>query len=81
MSKKPLHYCTITELGSMLRTGEITPTKLTEYFIDRIENLNGPLTAFNLVTTERAMAAAEAMEALMKSGHDLGPLQGIPYGV
>ena len=81
MSKKPLHYCAITELGSMLRTGEITPTKLTEYFINRIENLNGSLTAFNLVTAERAMAAAEAMEALMKSGHDLGPLQGIPYGV
>ena len=81
MLEKLLHYCTITELGSMLRSGETTPTGLTEHFIERIEKLNGPLTAFNLVTAERAMVEAEAMEALMRSGRNLGPLHGIPYGV
>ena len=68
MHEKLLHYCAITELGSMLRSGETTPTGLTEHFIERIEKLNGPLTAFNLVTAERAMVEAEAMEALMRSG-------------
>ena len=67
MHEKLLHYCAITELGSMLRSGETTPTGLTEHFIERIEKLNGPLTAFNLVTTERAMVEAEAMEAERES--------------
>ena len=81
MSDTPLHYRTITELASMLRAGETTPTSLTEYLLARVEKLNGPLTAFNLVTADRAMAEAEAAEALLKSGHDLGPLHGIPYAV
>ena len=81
MSGTPLHYRTITELAAMLRAGETTPTSLTEYLLARVEKLNGPLTAFNLVTADRAMAEAEAAEALLKSGHDLGPLHGIPYAV
>ena len=81
MSDTPLHYRTITELAEMLRAGEATPTSLTEYLLARVEKLNGPLTAFNLVTADRAMAEAEAAEALLKSGHDLGPLHGIPYAV
>jgi len=81
MSDTPLHYRTITELAAMLRAGETTPTSLTEYLLARVEKLNGPLTAFNLVTADRAMAEAEAAEALLKSGHDLGPLHGIPYAV
>ena len=81
MSDTPLHYRTITELAAMLRAGETTPTSLTEYLLARVEKLNGPLTAFNLVTADRATAEAEAAEALLKSGHDLGPLHGIPYAV
>ena len=81
MSDTPLHYRTITELAAMLRAGETTPTSLTEYLLARVEKLNGPLTAFNLVTADRAMVEAEAAEALLKSGHDLGPLHGIPYAV
>ena len=62
MSIQPLHYRSITELAAMLRSGEITPTGLTKYFIERIEKFNGPLNAFNLVTADRAMAEAQAAE-------------------
>ena len=81
MSASPLHYQSITELSAMLRSGETTPTKLTEHLLARIEQLNGPLKAFNLVTADRAMAEAQAAEALLASGRDLGPLHGIPYAV
>ena len=81
MTDTPLHYCTITELGAMLRAGDVTPTNLTAHFIERIETLNGPLNAFNLVTADRAMAEAVAAEALLSTGRDLGPLHGIPYAV
>ncbi|MEE2688858.1 MAG: amidase, partial [Pseudomonadota bacterium] len=81
MSELPLHYRTIIELAAMLRAGETTPTALTEHLLTRVETLNGPLTAFNLVTAERAMAEAQAAETLLDSDHDLGPLHGIPYAV
>jgi len=81
MSELPLHYRTITELAVMLRSGETTPTALTEHLLTRVEALNGPLTAFNLVTAERAIAEARAAETLLDSDHDLGPLHGIPYAV
>ena len=81
MDDRPLHYQSITQLASMLRSGETTPTALTEHFLARIENLNGPLNAFNLVTAERAMAEAKSAELLLAAGRDLGPLHGVPYGV
>lgn len=81
MSASPLHYRSITELSAMLRSGETTPTKLAEGILARIEELNGSLNAFNLVTADRAMAEARAAEALLASGRDLGPLHGIPYAV
>jgi len=81
MGDQPLHYRSITELAAMLRSGEATPTALTEHLIARIEKLNGPLNAFNLVTAERAIAEAKAAEAFLDSGRDLGPLHGIPYAV
>jgi aspartyl-tRNA(Asn)/glutamyl-tRNA(Gln) amidotransferase subunit A len=81
MSDHPLHYRSITELADMLRSGETTPTRLTERLIERIEQLNGPLNAFNLVTADRAMSEASSAEVLLGSGRDLGPLHGIPYAV
>ncbi len=81
MTDRPLHYRTITELAAMLRSGAVTPTGLTEDLIGRVEALNGPLNAFNLVTADRAMAEARAAESLLTSGRDLGPLHGIPYAV
>ena len=74
MGNRPLHYQSITKLAAMLRSGETTPTALTEYLLARIENLNGPLNAFNLVTADRAMAEAKSAEALLAAGRDLGPV-------
>ncbi len=81
MGDQPLHYQSITQLASMLRSGETTPLALTEHLLARIEKLNGPLNAFNLVTADRARAEAKSAELLLAAGRDLGPLHGVPYGV
>ena len=72
-------YPTIVELGRALREGSVTPTGLAEQYLQRIEQLDGALGAFKLVTPERAMAQARAAEAEMSVGMDRGPLHGIPY--
>jgi aspartyl-tRNA(Asn)/glutamyl-tRNA(Gln) amidotransferase subunit A len=77
----PLHEQSIAELGRLIRDGALSPVALTEYFLARIEALNGSLNAFNLVVADRALAEARAAEARLKAGGNLGPLHGIPYGV
>src|SRR4051812_8905927 len=69
----------IAHMATALRSGEVTPVKLAESFLARIENLNAPLHAFIEVTPDRALAEARVAEAQMRAGLDLGYLHGIPY--
>ena len=79
MTDSELHYQSIAELGRRLRSGELSPVALTEALLARIEDLDGTLGAFQLVSPDRARAAARAAEANLAAGQDLGPLHGIPY--
>jgi aspartyl-tRNA(Asn)/glutamyl-tRNA(Gln) amidotransferase subunit A len=73
------HYQSIAELGRRMRTGELSPVPLAQALLDRIEDLDGSLGAFQLVCPDRALAAARAAETQLAAGQDLGPLHGIPY--
>ncbi len=79
MTDSELHYQSITELGRRLRSGELSPVTLTEILLDRIEDLDGALGAFQLVDGDRALATARAAHSALAAGQDLGPLHGIPY--
>src|SRR5262249_7458036 len=77
----PLDFATITELAAQIRAGAVSPVKLAETSLDRIRALDKRLHAFIAVSADRALAEARAAETLLKNGHDLGPLQGVPYAV
>src|SRR3989449_164624 len=77
----PLEFATITELAAQIRAGAVSPVKLAEASLDRIRALDKRLHAFIAVSADRALAEARAAETLLKHGHDLGPLQGVPYAV
>ena len=79
MNESTLHYLTISELASRIRTGELSPVELTEHCFSRIETLDGKLNAFHLVCKERALNEARAAEKALGSGKDMGLLHGIPY--
>ena len=74
-------YATIPELARGFRSGTLSPVQVTTALLARIEALNGTLNAFIALTPERALAEARAAEAELRSGHDRGPLHGIPYAV
>src|SRR2546423_10076705 len=76
-----LEFATIAELGTQIRTGALSPVKLAETFLERIAALDKRLHAFIATTGDRALAEARAAETLLRGGHDLGPLHGIPYAV
>lgn len=72
---------TVASLSRGIRSGELGPVQVTEFFLDRIDRLDPALHSFLEVTRDRALAEARAAEAARKNGQDLGPLHGIPYGV
>jgi aspartyl-tRNA(Asn)/glutamyl-tRNA(Gln) amidotransferase subunit A len=81
MSTSAQEFATITELAGQIRAGAVSPVKLAEATLDHIAALDRRLHAFIAMTRERAMAEAHAAETLLRGGHDLGPLHGIPYAV
>jgi aspartyl-tRNA(Asn)/glutamyl-tRNA(Gln) amidotransferase subunit A len=80
MTSDALSYATIAELGRLIRSGEVTPVQLAEHAIQRLETVGRRLNAVVTITRDLAMAQAKQAEDELKSGHDRGPLHGIPYG-
>jgi aspartyl-tRNA(Asn)/glutamyl-tRNA(Gln) amidotransferase subunit A len=72
---------TIQETAEALRAGKFTSTELTKALLAKTKALNPTLGAFIVITEETALAEAAAADAKFAAGIDLGPLQGIPYGV
>jgi aspartyl-tRNA(Asn)/glutamyl-tRNA(Gln) amidotransferase subunit A len=70
----------LRELGTILRSGEISPVELAEGYLDRIGRLDPRLNAFVTITRDLAMQQARQAEGELRAGHDRGPLHGIPYG-
>lgn len=74
-------YASITELGELLRQGEVSPVELVTECLERIERLQPQLNAFITLTAEQALQAACVAEAEIQQGNWRGPLHGIPVGI
>ena len=74
-------FCSVRELGKLLRSGEVTAGGLARYFLDRLEEVGRPLNAVAALTPERALEEAALADAELARGLDRGPLHGIPYGL
>jgi aspartyl-tRNA(Asn)/glutamyl-tRNA(Gln) amidotransferase subunit A len=71
----------IAHFVERLRKGDVTSEEVTQAYLRRIEALDPKLQAFEYVAKEQALLAAQAMDALLASGTDLGPLMGVPIAV
>mgnify|MGYP001427816396 CR=1 FL=1 len=81
MLDTPLHWLSIGTLSRMIHDGSLSPVAVMEHFLGRVEGLNDNLGAFHLVSREMALDGARAAELALRSGHDAGPLHGIPFAV
>lgn len=82
----PLPHDPIAPLGlegfsKAMRQGKITSEQVVKAYLERIEQLDPLLGAFERVEGEHALAVARAMDALLAAGVDLGPLMGLPISV
>ncbi|VAX11461.1 Aspartyl-tRNA(Asn) amidotransferase subunit A @ Glutamyl-tRNA(Gln) amidotransferase subunit A [hydrothermal vent metagenome] len=72
-----MHTKTLSELAAGLRAGDYSSVELTQYFLDRIQRLDGELNSFITTCDKFALEAAKAADSQLQSG-DAGPLLGIP---
>lgn len=71
----------LSAFAGSVRRGEITFTAATQYCLERIDRFNPQLQAFQYVDADGALATASALDSLLGSGTDLGPLMGVPIGI
>jgi len=76
-----LHFRSASELGRMIRRGEISSAELTGHFIERIEKLDGKTNAVVARDFDRALALAKAADAAQARGASLGALHGLPFTI
>jgi len=71
----------LAELARRVRTKEVSARELAEHALSSIDTLNPTLNAFVAVDGERALEQAAAVDQIVATGGDPGPLAGIPIGV
>lgn len=68
------------EIGFMVRTEEVSPTEVLDYFFERIKDYKA-LNAFIYTKEEEAYERARELERRIALGEDLGPFAGVPFAL
>ena len=74
-------FSSATELAAAIKTKEVSSRELTDLYIDRVERYDGDINAVVVRDFERGRKAAEAADAALAKGQDLGPLHGVPMTI
>jgi aspartyl-tRNA(Asn)/glutamyl-tRNA(Gln) amidotransferase subunit A len=67
------------ELGSLLKSRQVTAVDVVRAYLARVEALNPKVNAFITVTADHALARAKQVDAEIAGGKYRGPLHGLPY--
>ena len=76
-----LHYQTIANLSVRLAKRELSAVELMQAVIDRTNQVEPKVRAFNSRNEVDALSQATAADARRSAGESLGPLDGIPIGL
>lgn len=77
----PIEGFGLAGFARRVRQGATSFAAAADAYLARIERLDGTIKAFVHVDGEGAQAAARGFDALLRAGHDLGPLMGVPVAV
>src|ERR1700694_3552721 len=79
MPGEEIFYLSVSELAKRIESKKLSPVELTQFFLDRSQNLGPRFNAYARLTPEIAMAQAQTAEKEIQRGRYRGPLHGIPY--
>jgi aspartyl-tRNA(Asn)/glutamyl-tRNA(Gln) amidotransferase subunit A len=71
----------ITAIRDAVARGETSATDVCRASLERMQQVNGALNAFNLIATDRALERAADVDRQRAAGAALGPLAGVPVAI
>jgi amidase len=71
----------ISDIANAIKARQITSVELTRKFLDRIEQVNGPLNAAINIQADLALKYAAEADARLEAGETPGPLHGVPMTI
>ena len=74
-------FATVVDIAQDIASGKTSATEVLEQHLQRINERESEINAFNLVTTEQALQSAAQVDADIKAGKKLGPLAGVPVAL
>jgi aspartyl-tRNA(Asn)/glutamyl-tRNA(Gln) amidotransferase subunit A len=74
-----LVWASMSDLGRMIATKEVSPVEVVRVHLDRIAALDGKLRAFITLCSDAALQAARTAESDLMAGKTAGPLHGVPW--
>jgi amidase/aspartyl-tRNA(Asn)/glutamyl-tRNA(Gln) amidotransferase subunit A len=78
---QPAYRLSAAQIARAVGDGTLSAVEATRAALARIAATDGVVNAFTEITEARALAEAEAIDSLRKSGAALPPLAGVPYAV
>jgi Asp-tRNA(Asn)/Glu-tRNA(Gln) amidotransferase A subunit family amidase len=73
-------FATVTQLSRWIERKKLTSERLTNIYLQRLEEFNPKLRCVITLTREHALAQAKKADAEIAAGKYRGPLHGIPWG-
>lgn len=81
VEKKDLLSYSLLEIASLIREKKVSPVKVTDELLKRIDEVNPHLNAFITVDKEQIRQEAKQAETEINGGKYRGPLHGVPIGI
>jgi aspartyl-tRNA(Asn)/glutamyl-tRNA(Gln) amidotransferase subunit A len=81
MDAEALCFLPATELANLIRTKQLAASELIEIVLARIAAFEPAVNAFATLTEEAALRAAAEADRNLLSGHEIGPLHGVPVTI
>src|SRR5438552_718907 len=77
----PLHFQSATAIAGQIRDGTLSGREALEHFLQRVDQLNGPINAIIWQDRDGGRGRADAADAARAAGAPLGPLHGVPMTI
>jgi|SRR5437667_9120651 len=76
-----IYYKDAMELAALIRTKQLSSREVVQAHLDRISAVNPKINAIVTLLAEDALKAADAADAAVKNGANLGSLHGVPFTI
>lgn len=74
-------FLSAVEIAAGIRRRDFSAVEILNHYLDRVDRFDGDINAVVVQQREQALTDAEAADAAVASGADLGPLHGVPTTV